>query len=89
MLKKVLLLVVVFISLLVVSTKITYARWDNLQINDQKIVLVGDWDFIPQWNSNTNFFKNDKVLYEGIIYIAKKDNINILPTVNKYWKVFK
>lgn len=45
--------------------------------------IIKDGIPIPQnrtWNATTQYFKNDRVQFNGIIYIANIDNINSSPT---------
>ena len=37
------------------------------------------------WNSTTNYFKNDAVIFDGLIYICTVAHRNRLPTDAEYW----
>ena len=37
------------------------------------------------WNSTTNYFKNDAVVFDGLIYICTVAHRNRLPTDTEYW----
>jgi len=39
------------------------------------------------WNSTTNYFKNDAVIFDGLLYICNIDHRNRLPTDTEYWTV--
>jgi hypothetical protein len=78
----VLILVILFIGFI----PPTYAFWNDIITEHNVSIPIGIWDFIAEWNMYTHYSKNDKVMYHGIVYKAKKNNINKLPTNNKYWK---
>jgi hypothetical protein len=43
------------------------------------------YSFKGSWNSAINYFKNDAVTYDGLLYICNVDHRNRLPTDTEYW----
>lgn len=41
------------------------------------------WNIIKEWKLNTSYEKDDKVVFNDIIYICTKNTIQILPTISK------
>ena len=66
--KKILVSFLLLFLLLFTSTTIVYA-WNDLEVGQSETLTIGAWDFVPEWNSITNYVKNDKVIYNNIIYI--------------------
>lgn len=65
----VVLLMLVFSSLV---TK-TYALWDNTETSNIQTIIIGEWEFIPAWDSTITYLKGDIVTYNGIQYIALRN----------------
>jgi hypothetical protein len=46
---------------------------------------MGDWLAIPQWEAGVTYLIGDRVVNNGSIYEAKKDNPNKEPGVDGGW----
>jgi hypothetical protein len=45
------------------------------------------YSFRGSWNTTINYFKNDAVIFDGLIYICTVDHRNRLPTDTEFWTV--
>lgn len=64
---------------------------DGITIQDFKDRFSRDFRYLPVWQDSINYFTNDKVYYElsKNFYVAKINNINILPTDVNTWQITK
>lgn len=64
------------------------AYWSKITGDSSQVSAiseVGDWDQVFPWDANTNYIKKDIIIYNGVKYIAKKNNTNIEPEVTYKW----
>ena len=62
--------------------------WRLLTIQGQQGVSGIGLSYRQEWDSSVNYFVNDCVTYEGIVWMALQENQNQVPTQNsQYWKI--
>lgn len=68
------MIIIVFLMTFTATQHIGYSYFDNLEVNEQVIIQLGDWEeTTPEWDINTVYYQGDTVMYNGQEYVALKD----------------
>lgn len=71
-------------------TKVYGLSWDNNIVQTSTNASIGTWEFIVQWSSAVRYNTGDKVIYNGVIYVALRTNTSKVPGANgskNFWRV--
>lgn len=62
---------------------------DSITIEDFKNKYIRDFNYLPIWKNNVNYFAGDKVFYDTnkTFYLAKINNIGVIPTTTTTWLI--
>lgn len=74
--RKLITIFILFSILMFSFTSYTYAAiWDQTEADINYGLLIGTWDQFPIWVEDTFYSEGDIVIYEGIAYVAIKENV--------------
>jgi hypothetical protein len=62
---------------------------DSITIEDFKNKYIRDFNYLPIWKNDANYFAGDKVFYDTnkTFYLAKINNIGVVPTTITTWLI--
>lgn len=71
-------------------TEYSFAYWASnvtppTNTSTEGVASIGAWQTVPQWTAGTTYVIGDRVVNNGIIYEAKKNNPTRQPGVDSGW----
>lgn len=84
----VLLLLYITISLSI--TKVYALSWDNNTVTNTPTTTIGIWEYISNWSSTVRYNTGDKVIYNGVTYVALQTSTSKVPGAKgskNFWRV--
>ena len=83
-------LLLLYIATSLSVTKVYALSWDNKIVTTIPSTTIGTWEYIAQWSAAATYNTGDKVIYNGIIYVALQTSTSKVPGANgskNFWRV--